>query len=113
MKLCIALICTVSTFAQLQAPNAAGVSMGHMHLTVRDLDANTKFFTLLGGAPVKNGPLQLIEFPNMYIMLRQGEPSAGSVGSTINHFGFQVKSMKDWLPKWQAAGLNIELTNRP
>jgi catechol 2,3-dioxygenase-like lactoylglutathione lyase family enzyme len=49
----------------------------------------------------------------MYVMLRKGEPSAGSVGSSVNHFGFQVKNMKDWLPKWQAAGLKMEPITRP
>src|SRR4051812_28188252 len=104
----LALIGTLPALAQLAAPNAIGVSMGHMHLTVRDMDANKNFFTLLGGVPVANGPLQLIRFPGMFVMLRKGEPTGGSVGSTVNHFGFQVKSMKDWLPKWQAAGLKME-----
>src|ERR1700722_6844188 len=97
----LVLACSVSAPAQLLAPNADGVSMGHIHLTVRDIDANESFFKLLGGTPVSNGPLRLIEFPGMYVMLRKGEPSGGSVGSTVNHVGFQVKSMKDWLPKWQ------------
>ena len=95
------------------ARNAAGVSMGHIHLTVRDMDAKETFFKLLGGTPVSNGPLRLIEFPGIYVMLRKGEPSGGSVGSTVNHFGFQVRSMKDWLPKWQAAGLRMEPVTRP
>src|SRR5579864_4648975 len=90
----LALACAASAPAQLLAPNADGVAMGHIHLTVRDLDANKNFFTQLGGTPVANGPLQLIEFPGMYVMLRKGEPSGGSVGSTINHFGFNVRSMK-------------------
>jgi catechol 2,3-dioxygenase-like lactoylglutathione lyase family enzyme len=95
--------------AQLVPPGPSGVSMGHMHLTVRDLDANNAFFALLGGKPVKNGPLQLIEFPGMYIMLRKGEPTGGSVGSSVNHFGFQVRDMNDWLPKWKAAGLKMDI----
>jgi catechol 2,3-dioxygenase-like lactoylglutathione lyase family enzyme/predicted enzyme related to lactoylglutathione lyase len=99
--------------AQLAAPNAAGVSMGHMHLAVRDVDANKAFFVLLGGTPVQNGPLQLIQFPNMYVMLRKGEPTGGSVGSTVNHFGFQVRDMNEWLPKWKAAGLKMEPITRP
>jgi catechol 2,3-dioxygenase-like lactoylglutathione lyase family enzyme len=109
----LALIGTLPALAQLAAPNGMGVSMGHMHLTVRDVDANKNFFTLLGGVPVANGPLQLIRFPGMFVMLRKGEPTGGSVGSTVNHFGFQVKSMKDWLPKWQAAGLKMEPMTRP
>ena len=113
LHLGLVLTCAISASAQLAAPNAAGVSMGHIHLTVRDIDANKNFFALLGGKPVANGPLQLIEFPGMYIMLRKGEPTGGSIGSTVNHFGFQVRSMKDWLPKWQAAGLKMELMRRP
>lgn len=109
----LALACAASVPAQLVAPNAAGISMGHVHLTVRDLDVNKNFFALLGGTPVSNGPLQLIEFPGMYVMLRKADPSGGTVGSSVNHFGFQVKSMKDWLPKWQAAGLTIEPITRP
>ncbi len=108
----LALVCAVSASAQLVAPNATGVAMGHIHLTVRDVDASKSFFTLLGGTPVSNGTLEMIEFPGMYVILRQGEPSGGSVGSSVNHFGFLVRSMKDWLPKWQAAGLKIEPTTR-
>jgi catechol 2,3-dioxygenase-like lactoylglutathione lyase family enzyme len=110
---CLPLLFTAPATAQLAAPNATGVSMGHMHLTVRDVEANTAFFALLGGVPVKNGPLQLIQFPNMYVMLRKGEPTGGSVGSVVNHFGFQVRDMNDWLPKWKAAGLKMEPITRP
>jgi catechol 2,3-dioxygenase-like lactoylglutathione lyase family enzyme len=87
--------------------------MGHIYLTVHDIDANRSLFTLLGGIPAANGPLQMIGFPGMYVVLEKGEPSGGSVGSTVNHFGFQVRNMKDWLPKWQAAGLRMEPVTRP
>src|SRR6185369_4338535 len=33
----------------LAAPNSAGVAMGHYHFTVRDVAANARFWTLLGG----------------------------------------------------------------
>jgi catechol-2,3-dioxygenase len=32
--------------------------MGHLHLVVRDVDAQKKFWIALGGTPVKNGTLQ-------------------------------------------------------
>ena len=103
----------VAGSSPLAAGNAAGVSMGHVHLTVKDVDANKNFFALLGGKPVQNGPLQLIEFPGMYVMLRKGEPTGGTVGSVVNHFGFLVRNMQDWLPKWQAAGIKMEPMTRP
>lgn len=108
-----ALFFTTSALAQLVAPNAAGVSMGHVHLVVRDVDANKRFFTALGGTPITNGAVQMIEFPGMYVLLDKGEPSGGSVGSAINHFGFLVRNMQDWLPKWQATGLRMEPMTRP
>jgi len=111
--LTFALTCAISAPAQLKPPNAIGISMGAVHLFVRDIDANVAFFKLLGGTPVKNGALQFIEFPNMFIELGKGTPSAGTVGSIVNHFGFQVQHMQEWLPKWQAVGLAIEPMTRP
>jgi catechol 2,3-dioxygenase-like lactoylglutathione lyase family enzyme len=109
----LTLLWAISAPSQLVSPNAAGVSMGHVHLIVRDVDANSTFFTLLGGTPVANGPLRMIGFPGMFVILEKGEPSGGTVGSAVNHFGLQVRYMKEWLPKWQAAGLRMEPTNRP
>src|SRR5215510_6870607 len=80
--------------AQLVEPNQVGVRMGHVHLTVRDVEAHKQFWIgVMGGTLVKNGPLELIQFPGVYVMLRQGEPSAPPAGSIVNHFGFIVKDM--------------------
>jgi catechol 2,3-dioxygenase-like lactoylglutathione lyase family enzyme len=79
----------------------------------RDLTAHRRFWTALGGVPTKNGTLEMIRFPGTFVNLRQGEPTGGSVGSAVDHFGFQVKRMQDWLPKWQAAGLKMEPQTRP
>jgi catechol 2,3-dioxygenase-like lactoylglutathione lyase family enzyme len=99
--------------AQLAAPGASGVVMGHLHLVVKDIEAHRKFWAALGGTPVQNGTLQLVQFPGVFVMLRQAEPAGGTVGSTVNHFGFLVKTMQDWLPKWQAASLKMEPMTRP
>jgi len=99
--------------AQLAAPGESGVVMGHLHLAVKDVEVQRKFWAALGGTPVQNGTLQLIQFPGTFVMLRQAEPTAGTVGSSVNHVGFQVKNLKEWLPKWEAAGLKIETTARP
>ena len=80
--------------AQLVEPNQIGVRMGHIHLAVRDVDAQKQFWTsVMGGTLVKNGPLELIQFPGVYIMLRKAEPPAPPAGSIVNHFGFIVKDM--------------------
>lgn len=100
--------------AQLVEPNQIGVAMGHVHLLVTDVDAHRQFWTtMMGGTVVKNGPIELIQFPGVYIMLRKGEPSGPPAGTSVNHFGFIVKDMKAALEKWKAAGLKIEPTENP
>lgn len=95
--------------AQLAPPNSnRGVSMGHLHLTVKDVDAAKKFWTDFGGKPVKNGMLDLIEFPGVYVMLRKGEPTGGTVGSVVNHIGFFAKDSAAMAAKWEAAGIKLE-----
>ena len=49
--------------AQLVAPNATGVAMGHVHVFARDVEAMRQFLRLLGGEPTQNGTLQRSDFP--------------------------------------------------
>jgi catechol 2,3-dioxygenase-like lactoylglutathione lyase family enzyme len=86
--------------------------MGHVHLVARDLESSRRFFTALGGMPVQNGSLQMIQFPGVFILVRQAEPTGGTVGSVINHFGFNVKDIKSSIARWRAAGLMVETTAR-
>jgi catechol 2,3-dioxygenase-like lactoylglutathione lyase family enzyme len=78
----------------LSAPNAAGVAMGHLHYIVRDVATNKAFWVGLGGRPVLfNGTTEGIVFPDVVVLLRQGEPSGGTQGSVVNHVAFRVKSV--------------------
>jgi catechol 2,3-dioxygenase-like lactoylglutathione lyase family enzyme len=80
--------------AELSPPNAAGVAMGHLHYVVRDVAANKAFWVALGGRPVLfNGTTEGIVFPDVVVLLRQGEPSGGTQGSVVNHVAFRVKSV--------------------
>lgn len=112
--LAVALLSASSAFAQLAEPNQVGVRMGHMHLNVRDVDAQKHFFVdQLGGTLVKNGPLELIQFPGVYVMLRKTDNPAPPAGSIVNHFGFVVKDMPGALARWKAANIGIEPTENP
>jgi extradiol dioxygenase family protein len=91
--------------AQLSPPNAAGVAMGHLHYHVRDVDANKRFWMSLGGVPATIGTTDVIRFPDVFVVLTQGESSGGTAGSVVNHVAFRVQS----LAKVQAAGLKVEL----
>jgi catechol 2,3-dioxygenase-like lactoylglutathione lyase family enzyme len=78
----------------LSAPNSAGVAMGHLHYVVRDVAANKAFWVGLGGRSVLfNGTTEGIVFPDVVVLLRQGEPSGGTQGSVVNHVAFRVKSV--------------------
>jgi catechol 2,3-dioxygenase-like lactoylglutathione lyase family enzyme len=111
----VAVLCAAlpAAFAQLAAPNSAGVAMGHVHVNVHDADASRKFFVSLGGRAVRNGTLDMVEFPGVYINLRQQDPTGGTVDTTVNHFGFLVKNMEENLAKWKSLGYKIEPGNRP
>jgi catechol 2,3-dioxygenase-like lactoylglutathione lyase family enzyme len=114
LLLALAILSTAPAPAQLAAPNETGVSMGHLHLAVTDVEAQKTFWiSMLGGTLVKNGPVELIQFPGVFIMLRKAEPSPPPAGSVVNHFGFVVKDMPGALAKWKAAGLKIEPTENP
>jgi catechol 2,3-dioxygenase-like lactoylglutathione lyase family enzyme len=100
--------------AQLVMPNQLGLRMGHVHLLVKDVEAQKTFFIdTLGGTLVKNGPLELIQFPGGFVMLRQGEPSGSPAGTIVNHFGLTVKDMAAALARWKAASVEIEPTENP
>ena len=107
------LFLTLPVSAQLAAPNSAGVAIGHVHINAKDVDAQQKFFTQLGGVPVNNEKLQMVQFPGIYVVLRKQDYTGGTVGSVLNHFGFHVKNLDEWLPKWKAAGIPIEAGNNP
>ena len=88
--------------------------MGHVHLAVRDVDAHKDFWTkIMGGTIVKNGPLEMIQFPGVYILLRKAEAPEPPAGAIVNHFGFVVKDMPGALAKWKANNLPIEPTENP
>jgi catechol 2,3-dioxygenase-like lactoylglutathione lyase family enzyme len=100
--------------AQLVEPNQVGVRMGHVHLAVKDVEAQKRFWiSAMGGTLVKNGPLELIQFPGVFIMLRQAESSTPPAGSIVDHFGFVVKDMPAALARWKAADIKTEPTENP
>jgi catechol 2,3-dioxygenase-like lactoylglutathione lyase family enzyme len=97
--------------AQLAAPNADGVTMGHVHMTVKSVEAQTHFWVdIMGGRLVKNQKIEMVQFPGVYLLFRQGDPSGPPAGSVVDHFGFVVKDMPGAIAKWQANGLLVEQT---
>ena len=98
----------VPAFAQLATPNAAGLTYGHVHLNVADIEVHKKLWVeFFGGKVVQKGPLTAIRLPNFVIALTEREPTAGSRDTVMDHFGFKVRSTAGFLEKWRAAGLEV------
>lgn len=77
--------------AQLAPPNQVGVTMGHVQLNVRDVEASRKFFLRLGGSPVKLGETEGIKYPGVIFFLTKADPAGDMEGSAVNHLGFLMK----------------------
>ncbi len=90
--------------AQIASPNDAGVAMGHLHYVVRDVEANTAFWVALGGEADRVGDTVVVTFPDVLVMLDEGESSGGTEGSILNHMAFRVQS----LATVAAAGFEFE-----
>jgi hypothetical protein len=77
---------------------------------VKSVDAERDFWTtMLGGTAVSNGPLTLIQFPGIFIMLRQGEPTGSSIGSIVDHFGFVYKDLASMRARWKSAAVKYDV----
>lgn len=102
---------TAGNAAAQQAPfNAAGVTMGHLHLASKDVEANKKIFAGMGGqVRMFEGNPQIV-FPGVLINLsvRSGKPGEGGTrGSVVNHVGFIVDDVQKRVAEWKAAGVTV------
>ena len=95
---------------QLSSANQAGVAMGHLHYRVKDVEANRRFWTALGGVPGRSASTDIVRLTDAIIFLTPGESSGVSDGAVLNHAAFRVPS----LATVEAAGLKVErLANFP
>ena len=88
----IVLSVPASAGAQLASPNKAGVSMGHLHYVVRDVEANKRFWVALGGTPDTVDGAVVLKFQDVLVFLTQGESNGGTDGSIVNHVAFRVQT---------------------
>lgn len=104
------LLSSAPASAQLAPPNDLGVAFGHIHLAVKDVEAHKTFWTtMLGGTPVTNGPLTLIQFPGIFVMLRQADAAPPAAGSVVDHFGLVYKDLAAARARWTAAGVKFDV----
>jgi len=93
--------------AQLIAAKNHPVAMGHHHLLVEDVDENVRFWKSLGGETVAFGNLNVIQFQNVFIFLREKKPTAGTNGAVVNHVGLQFKELRPVVKRLKSAGTPI------
>lgn len=98
---------TTPVLAQLAAPGAAGVSAGHVHLVVPDINKHLALWQKLGGEPGKKGELNFVSFPGILVLFRQGTPEAASIDTSANHIGFQVNDYAAFKNKLTEIGAKI------
>jgi len=104
----LALATVTPARAQLAPPNDAGVTFGHVHLNVRDVELHKKLWVdHFGGVVVQKGPLVAVKLPGMLIALREAPSSGGSEGTVMDHFGFKVRDLAESLRAWRAAGYQV------
>ena len=108
LLLAVLLISAAPVRAQLPAPNAAGVSAGHMHLMVRDPAVHKKVWVdALGAQVVTSGTLEMLKLPGIFVILGRADRADGSEGSTVDHFAFRAKDLPATKAKLVAAGVPI------
>ena len=101
--------------AQLAAPNSSGVTMGHIHLFVKDVEAQKKFWTTtMGGTVVQNGPLMLVRIPRRvhHAAAEPTRPDRPRDQSWITSDS-RGRICPPRLPSGKADGVEIEQTGNP
>lgn len=92
---------------QLASPNPTGVSMGHLHYVVRDVEANKTFWMDFGATPVKFGEREILKLPDVFIFLDRGETSGGTEGSVVNHVAFRLPDIPQALDRFRSLGVTV------
>jgi catechol 2,3-dioxygenase-like lactoylglutathione lyase family enzyme len=102
------MLSSVPANAQLPLLENNTLVYAHHHLNVPNIDEAKKFWVdTLGGTPVAAGPLQMVKFPNVIIVFTQRAPTGGTKGTTVNHVGFYVPSVRKTIDKVKAAGFAV------
>ena len=94
--------------AQLDAASEGRVVYGHHHIAVTDIAEHKRFWIdTLGGTEVSFADYVVVKFANVIVFIREGPPSGGTKGTTVNHVGFTVPSLRGVLESVGRAGYAV------
>jgi catechol 2,3-dioxygenase-like lactoylglutathione lyase family enzyme len=95
--------------AQLAPHNDAGVTFGHVHLSVADPKVHHQLWVeQFGGVVSTKGTFTIVKLPNMMIAFRGTKPTGGTETTALNHFGLKVPNIANAIAKWKAAGYEVQ-----
>ena len=105
----VVLVLTGSAQAQFAEPNDRGVSVGHMHLVVADLELHKRLWPELFGAElVEKEGYSAVRIADALIFFRDAEPTAASRKTVVDHFGLKVRDVNGVLSKWKDLGYDVD-----
>ncbi len=97
--------------AQLLPLNDAGITFGHVHLNVKDVDVQKKFWTeQFGAKPLAHEKAAVpgVQVPGMIILLAKKDPAHATEGTILDHFGFKVRNLEEMRKSLVAAGYRVD-----
>jgi catechol 2,3-dioxygenase-like lactoylglutathione lyase family enzyme len=95
--------------AQLAPPNQAGITFGHVHLSVKDAEVQKKMWVEQFAAVLSTkGTFTIAKLPGMMVAFRGTAPTGGNEGTAMDHFGLKVPNLAAALQKWRAAGYEVQ-----
>jgi len=105
----IALLCAIPALAQLAEPNERGIAFGHVHLTVADRDLHKRLWTdLFDAVLVEKEGYAAVRVPGALVFFTEGEPTAPSINTGMDHVGFLVRNVEEIVTKWRALGYEVD-----
>ena len=97
-----------SVSAQLTAASEGPIVYGHHHLNVTDVEEQKRFWAdTLGGTLIPWGNAEIVKFSNVLVFMREQAPTGGTKGTTVDHIGFAVPSVRETVEQVRAAGFPI------
>lgn len=95
--------------SQVAPLNAEGMTFGHVHVNVADVEPHKQLWAEHFGAEIfERGPLTVAKFPSMILIFSEREPMGSSQETVMDHFGFKVRDIEPMLERWRAAGLEVQ-----
>lgn len=117
------ILTTAAVALLVSGPNASSAALsngeapiivGHYHLNVTSVEEHKRFWVdTLGGRIIEIGGVDVIEFPDVYLFLREQAPTGPTRGTTFDHIGFAVPDVPAMTARVVANGYDLTVGREP